>query len=103
MANKKKSSGGTLNKPVKKEVDLNWFKLPALLAILVITIIVYLPGIHNQLTNWDDDGYVYSNDLVKSPMTLQNAKRFFTEYSNGNYHPLALLSLKFDNAIYGLP
>ena len=74
-----------------------------LLSILAITFIVYYPGIHNQLTNWDDDAYIYRNDLTKTPVSWQNAKRFCTQFAIGNYHPLTLISFHIDYVLYGLP
>jgi hypothetical protein len=42
----------------------------------------------NGWTNWDDQGYVLENDLVKSI----SLKSIFSTYVMGNYHPVTVLT-----------
>ena len=69
-----------------------------ILAILLATFLAFLPALGAEFVNWDDDGYVLMNPMVKS---LANFKAFFTEPVEGNYHPLTMISLALNYAISG--
>lgn len=61
----------------------------------MVTLLVYWPSVENGWTNWDDNGYVIDNELVRT--TDLNAH--FSEFEvMGNYHPLTTLSLAYDFA-----
>jgi protein O-mannosyl-transferase len=70
----------------------------ALLGILLITFIVYLPSLGNGFTNWDDDRYVTENPLLVHPRLHD----VLTKPLDGNYHPLTVLSLALNYRISGL-
>jgi len=70
--------------------------LPAVLAALA-TFIVYLPSIGFDFLNWDDPGYVTTNPYLGSLGTW-----VFTRTFMANWHPLTMLSLYADHAIWGL-
>ncbi|KKP52824.1 MAG: Tetratricopeptide TPR_2 repeat-containing protein [candidate division TM6 bacterium GW2011_GWF2_33_332] len=59
------------------------------LVISICALIVYFPGLKNGLLNWDDNIYVTTNEMIKSPANLD---LFFGEFFFGNYHPLTLFS-----------
>ncbi len=63
--------------------------------------LVYLPALDNQFTNWDDEIYVTTNPVVLelSPATLG---RIWSEFRFLNYQPLTLTSLALDRALWGL-
>src|SRR4030095_3529234 len=44
-------------------------------------------SLNNDWTNWDDEGYVLQNNLVKSI----NLTSIFSSYEMGNYHPITVL------------
>jgi tetratricopeptide (TPR) repeat protein len=69
----------------------------ALIGILLITFIVYLPSLGNGFTNWDDDVYVSENPLVARPHVVDV---LMTPLA-GNYHPLTVLSLALNYRISG--
>jgi len=70
--------------------------------ILLLTLLVYLPSISNELINtWDDGLYITENPFVKS-LNAQNLKTIFTQQIASNYHPLTILSLAIDYQISGL-
>ncbi len=59
----------------------------------------------NALSNdfmmtWDDDAYIFENPHIE-PENLQGIIEVFTTGFEANYHPLTLLSLAVDHAIWG--
>ena len=72
-----------------------WFLLALTLAI---TLLVYAPSLQNGWTNWDDNGYVLENDLVR---TLDLKTHFTTFQVMGNYHPVTTWSLAVDYTLHG--
>ena len=69
----------------------------ALIGVLLVTFIVYLPSLGNGFTNWDDPAYVTENPLVAHP---QVHDLLMTPVS-GNFHPLTILSLALNYRISG--
>lgn len=72
-----------------------------LIAIIIITFVVYIPTFKNEVTNWDDDKYLTENPLIKDFNGETISKMFFTGTSDelywmGNYHPLTMLSLNLN-------
>ena len=97
-----KQAPTTAQKQAPKKSKPN-YTLLILLAVVGITFIAYTSAIYNEMTNWDDNRYVYDNTLVKSLSFSNIAYLFnFHTYVGGNYHPLAILSLAIDYNLYGL-
>lgn len=69
--------------------------------IAISTFIAYSSSLTGQFTNWDDLVYVVDNPLIKS-FNFQSISRLWTENYMGNYHPLTMLSLAIDRALFGL-
>lgn len=68
-------------------------------AVLLFTLLVYLPSINNELINtWDDGLYLTENPYVKQ-LNAENLKIYFTQPIASNYHPLTILSLAIDYQI----
>jgi protein O-mannosyl-transferase len=63
--------------------------LPA--AIALITWLFLQVCLDNQLTNWDDPGYVKDNALIKD-ISAEGIRNIFSTAIMGNYHPLTILS-----------
>jgi tetratricopeptide (TPR) repeat protein len=80
--------------PVKKTKS----ELPYILALLVITFLVFSPSLKNEFVNWDDDRNVYENPLVP---TL-NVKAIFTQTVIGTYNPLNVLSYAIEHKMFGM-
>jgi tetratricopeptide (TPR) repeat protein len=78
-----------------------WQSVPVhLLLIAFLTAVSYWPTFSNGWTNWDDNGYVLDNELVKHT-NLNNWTEHFKQSSvMGNYHPIAMLSLAIDYNLY---
>lgn len=72
--------------------------LIAIAAILIITLIVYIPVFDNELTNWDDKGYIVENEVIHE-ISIDNILELFQRYDMGNYHPLTMFSLMLDYSI----
>jgi tetratricopeptide (TPR) repeat protein len=80
----------------------------ALLGVVAITALVFIPSLGNDFTNWDDPSYVTEN-LFVTRLSWQNIKAFFLAgiapgYPDGwvgNYHPLTMLSLAINYAMTG--
>lgn len=59
--------------------------------IALLTWVFYQTCLNNQLTNWDDPGYIKDNALIKD-LSSEGLKNIFTTPIMGNYHPLTILS-----------
>lgn len=72
------------------------------LALVVLTIIVYLPVIWSQFVELDDWSYVYQNTHINTGLTLKNVVWSFTHVLGGNWHPLTAMSHMLDCTLFGL-
>ena len=70
----------------------------ALAAIVVISMLVYLPVLHNGLLAWDDQYYILDNPLIYNI----HLGDIFSKNVMGNYHPLTVLTLAIEYKIFGL-
>src|ERR1041385_4939452 len=70
----------------------------ALLFIVLISFIVYLPSLRNGFLNWDDDKYIQNNVLIRS----FNLREIFSSYVQGNYHPVTMLTYAVEYHFFGL-
>jgi tetratricopeptide (TPR) repeat protein len=68
-----------------------------LAGILLLTLLVYWPAIHNGFV-WDDTVYVQRNPLIHT-LDLQE---IFSSYLAGNYHPVTVLVLAIEYGMFGL-
>ncbi len=78
---------------------------PALLCalLLLITIGVFWPALHNGFVNFDDDLYVTANPQVRQGLTWEGLRWAFRQDANtGNWHPLTWLSHMADCALFGM-
>src|SRR5262245_12705628 len=71
--------------------------------IAVITFFVYLGTLKNGFVNWDDE--VYLTAITQRPSMFGLNLRFFRwvflNIVNANWHPITMLSLAFDDALWG--
>ncbi|MGA2824073.1 MAG: phospholipid carrier-dependent glycosyltransferase, partial [Bacteroidales bacterium] len=90
---------GKKNPPMTKQVVTldKWKYYIALIIIILISFITYLPVFHNSLLAWDDDGYIKNNPLIYSI----NLKEIFSQYVLGNYHPVTILTLATEYHFFG--
>lgn len=72
------------------------------MALLIITISVYLPLGNCQFLNFDDPVYVTENRHIISGISMKNVMWAFTSFEAGNWHPVTWLSHMTDVRIYGM-
>lgn len=87
----------------KTKHQKKWWEtvFPNLLLIVILTTVSYWPTFKNGWTNWDDNGYVLDNELVKQTNRSNWTEHFKQSSVMGNYHPIAMLSLGVDYANFG--
>ncbi len=72
------------------------------LLLVLVTLALYNPVIHNGFTNLDDDFYIVHNAHVIEGLTWHTVKWAFTSYDAANWHPLTWLSHAVDCQLFGL-
>src|SRR5262245_30338628 len=74
------------------------WQLPAAsgLALVVVTLLVYVPVRHYSFVDWDDFDYVSQNDYVKGGLSGRGLVWAFTQYHSANWHPLTWMSHMVD-------
>lgn len=75
--------------------------IPSLI-LVVITFCVFFQLTNYDFVNFDDDLYVYENNVVKNGITLQGIKLAFTTIHVSNWHPITWLSHMLDCQLFGL-
>jgi tetratricopeptide (TPR) repeat protein len=70
----------------------------ALGVILLLTLACLWSTLNNESVNYDDDTFVFQNELVTQPVS-ETIGRMFTEGAGGNYHPLTTLSLALNYSV----
>jgi Tfp pilus assembly protein PilF len=77
-----------------------------LIPLILITAVIYLKSLNNQLINtWDDHGYVSENPDVKTlhgDSVAYTIKNTFSSYVLGNYHPITMLTYCMEYSKYKL-
>jgi tetratricopeptide (TPR) repeat protein len=68
------------------------------LFVIVLILVTYRGAFDNEFVDWDDFTYVVNNDLVRNPGE-SGLKQIFTTPVSSNYHPLTILSLRFNNNV----
>jgi len=72
-------------------------------AALLLLVAVAFAGVSgHEFLAFDDDLYVTANELVRGGLTLDGARRAFTEFHAGNWHPLTWLAHMADVSFFGL-
>lgn len=81
-----------------------WWKdkvnLYSVIGILILTALIFTPSLSGDFTNWDDDNYVTSNQIIKG-LSFDYLKLIFTTPISSNYHPITMLSLAVNYVISG--
>jgi len=71
------------------------------IALVMGTLVLYLPVIHSDFVNWDDPLYVTGNLYVQSGLNASSLHLAFTDM-HISWMPLTWLSLMLDAQLYGL-
>ncbi|MDA0991896.1 MAG: tetratricopeptide repeat protein [Verrucomicrobia bacterium] len=70
---------------------------------LVVTILaIYGPVANFEFVNYDDDVYVYRNEMVLRGISIEGLKWAFTVGHAANFHPLTWIVHMVDSSLYGL-
>jgi len=72
------------------------------LALVVLTLTVYMQVGSHQFIIFDDDTYVTQNEHVANGITVPNIVWAFTSVEEGNWHPVTWLSHMADVQLYGI-
>ena len=62
----------------------------------------FLPAVHNEFINYDDDVYVTGNAHIQGGLSLSTVEWAFKSMHASNWHPLTWLSHAADCEFYGL-
>ena len=72
------------------------------LLLFVGTVLLFLPVIGFNFTNYDDTYYVTENPAVRAGLSWQGVKWAFSNAQTGNWHPITWLTHMLDSRIYQL-
>jgi protein O-mannosyl-transferase len=72
------------------------------LALVLLTVLAYLPIRNNAFINFDDKQYITDNVQVRSGLSWQTVEWAFTTFDAANWHPLTWLSHALDYQLFGL-
>lgn len=76
--------------------------LPAwVLALALLTLVLYWPATRCAFVNCDDPEYVYENAHVQAGLTAENFSWVFSKPVLSNWHPLTMLSYMADRQFFG--
>jgi len=104
--NKKKTKSA--KKANVRSTEQTWHKY-AIIGVLLLTILSFIPIKDAEFVNWDDEDYVIENKHIKG-LSGENIKTIFLagvhpDYPDGlasNYHPLTMLSLAINHSMSGM-
>ena len=85
-------------KPLDKKKNLIY-----LVAVLLVTLVLYIPSLFNDfIVNWDDGGYIHEHELVHH-LTAENIGKIFhpMTFYKGNYHPLTTFFYAVEYSLVG--
>lgn len=94
MKEKPKNKTSKQSKTPEASKSQNRLTGVVLFIILCWTFISFYPSLNDGFTTWDDQDYVYENQLVQQKHIA--VKEIFTTPVSLNYHPLTMLSLAYD-------
>ena len=79
-------------------------KTTVALALLLIlgTVALYAPALHNGFVNYDDPDYVTANRHIRQGLSWNNVAWAFTATVEANWHPLTWISHMADIQLFGL-
>jgi tetratricopeptide (TPR) repeat protein len=72
------------------------------LALVAVTLVVYLPVRHYPFIGFDDPGYVYENPRVTGGLTWDSIRWALTSGYFANWHPLTWISHMADVQLFGM-
>ncbi len=85
--------------------NINNFLVASVLLLIALTTSIYFKSLNNEITNWDDNSYISSNEDIKhlnSDSTIHTIVKAFSSYKLGNYHPVTVLSFALEYKFFKL-
>jgi tetratricopeptide (TPR) repeat protein len=71
-------------------------------ALAVVTLLIYLPVLHNGFVNYDDPDYITNNPHVQAGLTWPGIVWAFRSTEASNWHPLTWISHMADCQLFGM-
>lgn len=72
-----------------------------ILALTILTIVVYWPVQNYEFINYDDEVYVTDNYRIQQDVTLKKITDTFSDFHTSNWHPLTMMSHMLDWQLFG--
>lgn len=69
--------------------------------VVLLSVLCFLPDLHNGLLDWDDSGYILDNVHIRS-LTIETVRWAFFDFYCNYWAPLTWLSFALDYAFWGL-
>jgi tetratricopeptide (TPR) repeat protein/ABC-type maltose transport system permease subunit len=76
-------------------------KIIVSLLLVLFTLLIYNPVVHNGFVSFDDPGYLTTNRHIHSGLTWDTVKWAFSSTSQANWHPLTWISHALDWQLFG--
>lgn len=71
-----------------------------ILAVLILTVIAFLPTFQSEFVNWDDDVNIVKNKYLNG-FNFANISHIFSTTVIGGYNPLSILSFSIERGVFG--
>jgi Flp pilus assembly protein TadD len=72
------------------------------IVLAAVTVLVYLPVLHNGFVNYDDPDYILNNPHVRAGLTWSGMVWAFQSSVASNWHPLTWISHMIDSGLFGV-
>ena len=72
------------------------------IVLAAVTVLIYLPVLHNGFVNYDDPDYITNNAHVKAGLTWPGIVWAFQSSEASNWHPLTWISHMIDCGLFGV-
>ena len=96
---KNKQASQQLSKSAKGGSAPVWIYL---IPVLILTFLIYSNTLKNYfIINWDDDGYIINNPMIKE-LSWDSIMYMFSHFHLDNYHPLTTLSHAIEFHLFNL-
>ncbi len=70
-------------------------------SICIVTLVVFIPALQCDFTNWDDNFLITKNPLIKD-FSITGIGKIFSSFSLNHYHPFVLLTYAIEYKLFGL-
>lgn len=74
--------------------------LPVAVLLIIVTMVVYSPVVHNAFVNFDDDDYILGTPQIRQSFDWNLIRWAFTTFAQANWHPLTWLSHALDYQLF---